>query len=163
MKNRLIRIAAVVAALLVAGFLYNKYRIAPKIKPAALVLTDLTGHPFALDTFKNQKLFISFFATWCGPCLQELPSIFEAQQILEPVNFRFILVSDESIELLQRFNEKTESRFLILHSEKKLHDYNIYTIPTTYLLNTKGEIIFKQTGEEDWASEKMIAKLKGAE
>lgn len=163
MKNRLILIAGLLVAVLVAVYLYDKYRVAPKIKLTELALSDLNGQPVSLDTFRNEKLFINFFATWCGPCVKELPSIDAAQQVLKQENFRFILISDEPAALLQNFSERTGNRFLILRSERKLQQYSIFTIPTSYLLNTKGEIIFKHTGEEDWVSQAMLATLKEAE
>ncbi len=162
MKNKGILIAVAIITLLVGGFLFNRYQVAPKIKLNTLALTDLNGQPFSLDTFHNKKLFINFFATWCGPCMKELPSLYQAQQILEPDSFQFVLISDESTELLQRFNQKTEGRFLILHAAQNLQQYKIYSIPTSYLINTSGEIIFKQAGEEDWASEAILSKLKKA-
>ncbi len=159
MKNKFIFISALAIAILVAGFFYNKYRVAPKLKLETLELTDLTGNKFSIDSFQNKKLFINFFATWCGPCIQELPSIASAQQILSKENFQFILISDETVERLQDFKEKRGTDFLILHSKKPLQQYDIFSIPTSYVLNAKHEVILKENGEEDWASPALIEKM----
>jgi thiol-disulfide isomerase/thioredoxin len=159
-SNKLITLAGLLVALLVAGFFYNKYRVAPKIKLASIELTDLEGRPFSLDTFRNKKLFINFFATWCGPCMKELPSILNAQTALTPEGFQFVFISDESEGILQTLNDRAQGNFLILHSTQKLQEYNIYTIPTTYVVSTNREILLKQTGVEDWGSEKALARLR---
>jgi len=160
MKNKFIFLVGIVITILVAGFFYNKYRVAPKVKFETLKLTDLNGNKVSLDSFQGKKMFINFFATWCGPCIKEVPSLLSAQQILAKENFRFVLISDEPVERLKHFQEQTGAGFPILHSEKKLQEYKIYTIPTSYVLNSNHEIVFKKTGEEDWASDAVIQKLK---
>lgn len=158
MKNKIIFTAPIVIAVLIAGFFYNKYRIAPKIKFESLELTDINGNEISIDSFHNKKLFINFFATWCGPCMSEIASIENAQQILANDNFQFLLISDESLARLKTFQQQTQLR--VLHSEKKLSLLNIVTIPTTYVVNAKREIVYKQTSEADWVSETMIEKIR---
>ncbi len=160
MKNKLVFISAIAIGVLVAGFFYNKYRVAPKLKLETLVLTDLAGNKISLDSFQNKKLFLNFFATWCGPCVKELPSIALAQQILSKEKFQFILISDEPNERLLSFKEKSGEDFLILHSEKPLQEYQIFSIPTSYVLNAKHEVVLKENGEEDWASNALLEKMK---
>lgn len=160
MKSKFIFIIGIVIAILAAGFLYNKFLIAPKLKLETLELTDLEGNKISLDSFQNKKLFINFFATWCGPCIKELPSIFSAQQILVKENFQFVLISDEPIARLQNFKEGIGIDFLILHSEKNLQQYQIFSIPVSYVLTAKHEVVFKKSGGDDWASIAMIEKMK---
>ena len=163
MKNRFIFAVAIFVATLVAAFFFNKYKVAPAIKFETLDLTDIEERKISLDSFQNKKLFINFFATWCGPCLRELPSILEAQQKLSKEKIQFILISDEPLGKLIYFNEQTGGQFTVLHSEKSLQQYKIYSIPTSYLLNSGHEIIFKKTGEENWCDEKMLKRFREAE
>ena len=158
MKNKIIWSVGIILAILVAGFFYNKYRIAPSVKFDTLELTDLSGNKVTIEKFKGKKLFINFFATWCGPCMGEMASIENAQQILSNDNFQFIMISDESTERLRAFQRQIS--IPVLHSAKKLSSFDIVTIPTTYLLNEKQEVEFKKTGEADWASEENIKELK---
>lgn len=158
MKGKIIFITGMVIAVLIAGFFYNKYRVAPKIEFETIELEDLNGKQVSLDSFHNKKLFINFFATWCGPCIHEIPSLVTAQEILANEKFQFILISDESIDKLKNIQE--QSSLSVFHSVKKFRDLNIATIPVSYLLNTKHEIIYKQTSEANWASETMIEKLR---
>ena len=160
MKNRAIIIIGILTAILIAGFFYNKYRIAPKIKLESLDFTDLDGNAVNLDSFKNKKLLINFFATWCGPCVKEMPSLEKAKSILEKDEFKFLFVSDESVERLQSFQEQVGKQLVILHSKRPLREYKIFTLPTTYVLNSSKKIVFDKIGIADWADEDVIANLK---
>lgn len=160
MKNRAIIIIGILAAILLAGFFYNKYRIAPKIKLESLELTYLDGNAVDFNSFKNKKLLINFFATWCGPCIKEIPTLEKAETILEKDDFQFLFISDESVERLQSFKEQAGKQLVILHSKRPLREYKIFTLPTTYILNSSEEIVFDKIGIADWADEDMIANLK---
>jgi peroxiredoxin len=160
MKNKVLFIASVIIAVLVAGFFYNKYRIAPDVKPETLKLMDLEGNEVSPTVFNHKKLLLNFFATWCGPCVRELPSLDRVETYFSKEDFKLILISDEPVETLRAFKQNSGLQLTILHSESKLRDLKIYTLPTSYLINAKHEIVFKKTGEEDWAGEAMLEKIK---
>lgn len=163
MKNKFIFLTGIVVAILVAGFFYNKYRVAPKVNFKSIELETFDNEKVLLSSYESKKIFICFFATWCGPCIKELPSIKRAQRILADEDILFILVSDEEKSVIEKFWNRTDKTIPVFHSVKKLHELKIETIPTSYLLNENREIIFKHTGEEDWASEAMLEKLKESE
>jgi thiol-disulfide isomerase/thioredoxin len=153
--------ALIIASLLVAAYLYQKYRIAPGIQFETLELTGLNGQPVNLKNYKDKKLFINFFATWCGSCLAEFPALDKAAEILMPDNFVFISISDEPLPLLNRASARLALQHItILHSVKKLKQQQIFTYPTSYLLNVKGNVVFKKTEEADWDTPEMIQTLK---
>jgi thiol-disulfide isomerase/thioredoxin len=159
--NKLSRGIVIVAALLIGFFLYHKYRVAPNIKFQTLELTDLNGRAVNLKDYKGKKIFLNFYATWCGPCIGEFPSLDKAAETLAPNNFLFISISDEPLGLLSSFsNRLNSSHIILLHSEKKLHDLGVFTVPTNYLLNDKGEVIFEKVGEQQWDAPEVIEELK---
>ena len=138
MDRRLTAIMLIVLAILIGGSLYTKYRIAPRMDFDKLELTDLNGKKVALKSFKGTNLVVSFFATWCGPCLEELQSQQLAQAKLKKDNFFFICISDESPQLLKAFKQSRGLNLLMLHSDEKIKEKKVYTLPTSYILNTKG-------------------------
>ena len=153
--------AVLIVAVLIGGFLYQKYRIAPRIKFDTLELTDLNGKPVKLQDYQGKKIFLNFFATWCGPCVGEFPSLNRASEILQPDSFVFISISDEPLNVLNHFNARFNPQYiLVLHSVKDLHELGIFTIPTNYLLNNKNEVVFQKTGDENWAAPEVITELK---
>lgn len=160
MKGKPIFVAAGLAVLLTIGFLYNKYRIAPQITFNELPLTTLQGVVLPKNYLHDKKVFLNFFATWCGPCVKELPLLETAQQKLQQDSVVFLLISDEPLNTLQHFANTHTLPFTVLHSEKKFHDLKIETVPTSYLFNNKGEIIFRKVGVENWEADEVIQQLK---
>jgi thiol-disulfide isomerase/thioredoxin len=153
--------ALIVASMLVAAYLYQKYRIAPGIQFETLELTSLNGQPVKLQDYKGKKLFINFFATWCGSCIAEFPALDNAAGTLMPDNFVFISISDEPLALLNKANTRLSLQHItILHSVKKLKQLDIVTYPTSYLLNDKGKVVFKKAEEAAWDTPEMIQTLK---
>ena len=159
--NKLITGIAIALAILIGVFLYHKYRVAPDIKFESLTLTYLSGQPVNLQSFKGKKLFLNFYATWCRPCVGEFPSHDKAAETLGPDNFLFISISDAPLTLLNRFSSRLNpSHIILLHSEKKLHDLGVFTVPTNYLLNDKGEVVLEKIGEQEWDLPEVTAQLK---
>ena len=73
MNNKAVKTALVIVLVLTGGYLYNKYRVAPTVAFNTLQLVDSNEQPVTLSTYNGQPLLVSFFATWCGPCVHELP------------------------------------------------------------------------------------------
>ena len=121
---------------------------------------DLYDNKVDLSTFKGKKVLINYWATWCGPCIQEMPSLLKAQELLKDENYIFLLVSDESIQKISRFKNRKKFNFTYLKSSVSLGSMGIYSLPTTYIFNEKGEKVKKIVGAVDWNSNRMIKKLK---
>lgn len=159
--KKILDVVLIVTVVLVAGYLYQKYRVAPGIKFEKLELTDLTGKPVNLRDFHNKKVFLNFFQTWCGPCIAEFPLLDKAAEELMPDNFVFISISDEPLPLLNRVNSRINTEHvIILHSVKKLKELGVNTYPTSYVLNDRGSVVFEKVGDQNWAEAQTIQLLK---
>ena len=137
---------------LAALFFYDKFRVAPTIKFAEVKLFNLAYEPIQFKQFEGRSAIVSFGASWCGNCIEELnilKSLTERQpNALEGI--QIIVISDESIEKINRFKEKRQYPFVFLKMEKSFASLGINSIPTTYLLNKKLEIKKEQVGYLDW-------------
>jgi thiol-disulfide isomerase/thioredoxin len=162
MRNKLIVGIALIVLLLVGGYLYNKYQVAPRVKFNALELYDINGKPFNNDELKGKKVFVNFFATWCGPCMREWPVLETTQAILEKEGYLFIAISDEPVEKLARFAERKHTNIRVLYTQQKLNDLKIFSVPTSYLLNEKQEIVLDQTGEFEGSPAHIAEQLRKA-
>jgi thiol-disulfide isomerase/thioredoxin len=124
------------------------------------IYVDLDNNEVDLSFFRGKKILINYWATWCGPCIQEMPSLLKAQELLKDENYIFLLVSDESMQKISTFKNRKKFNFTYLKSSVSLGSMGIYSLPTTYIFNEKGEKVNKIVGAVDWNSNRMIKKLK---
>ncbi len=155
--NKLIR---VLCLLFLWIFLAASCKNKNKVDFFQLDLENLQGAAVSQDSFKGKPMFVTFFATWCGPCMQEIPSIRKASEALGSHNMEFVLISEEKLEKLQRFESRTPMDVTILHSARNIKMLGVFTIPQTYLVSADGEVVYSHTGFKDWSSPESIALLK---
>ena len=120
---------------------------------------DLEENNIELSEF-NGKIVISYWATWCAPCIKEMPSIKIAEEILEDYGYTFLLVSDETFSKISNFKNEMNFNLKFLKSNKSFESLGVYAMPTSYIFNENGEIVETIVGVVEWDSEEMINKLK---
>ncbi|MCM4167196.1 Thiol:disulfide interchange protein TlpA [Arenibacter antarcticus] len=124
---------------------------------------DLEGNPISLSDYKGKNILLNFWATWCRPCLEEMPSLLRSKAILEKENYIFLLVSDQSVKKISDFKDKNDYDFNFIRTTAALSQLNIYALPTTFIYNKKGEKVDEITGAVEWDSEPIITKLKSVQ
>lgn len=132
-----------------------------QLQPFSYQLATLNGTPTTIEIGKGKVTFISYWATWCPPCIAELPSIEKLYTDYED-QIDFILVTDEDPETVRKFLKKKQYDlpvyFSRMETPKALFERSI---PTNYVLDKTGKIIIKETGAADWDSEKVRGILEG--
>ncbi len=123
-------------------------------------LIDLEGNNVPLESFRGKTVFLNFWATWCRPCLAEMPDIDKASKILEKENYVFLAASDEDLEKIKEFVAKFNYSFKIVQSSRSVFDLDIMALPTTMIIDKHGEIIYNEVGARDWASETELDNLR---
>ena len=98
---------------------------------------DLDGNKIRLSDFKGKNILINFWATWCAPCVKELPLLNETYDLVKE-DFVFIVVSDESKEKIKKFSQQTPYKFVYLKATNKLMLDGIVFVPQTFILDKKG-------------------------
>jgi thiol-disulfide isomerase/thioredoxin len=121
---------------------------------------DLEENNLDLSEFNNGKVVISYWATWCAPCIKEMPSIKRAEEILEDYGYTFLLVSDETIDKISNFKNEMNFDLKFLKSNKSFESLGVYAMPTSYIFNEDGKIVETFVGVIEWDSEEIISKLK---
>ena len=112
-------------------------------------LKDLNGQPINLEKYKGKTIFINFWATWCKPCIEEMPSIEKAQNILRNEKIVFLLASNESTEEIDMFRDNHNYKFKYARIENS-EDLGIQVLPTTYIFNPEGKLVFSESGYRSW-------------
>ena len=121
---------------------------------------DLYENNLDLSVYKKGKIVISYWATWCAPCIKEMPGIKRAEEILEEYGYTFLLVSDETVSKISEFKNEWNFDFNFLKSSKSFETLGVYAMPTSYIFDENGQIIETIVGAVEWDSEEMINKLK---
>ena len=121
---------------------------------------DLEENNLDLSEFNNGKVIISYWATWCAPCIKEMPSIKRAEEILDEYGYTFLLVSDETISKISNFKNEMNFDLKFLKSSKSFETLGVYAMPTSYIFNENGEIVETIVGVVEWDSDEIINKLK---
>ena len=116
---------------------------------AQLVLTDLNDQPIDLQKYKGKAVFINFWATWCKPCREEMPSIREAMNVMKDEKVEFFFASDETKDQIEDFREAYGYNFNYVRVEN-LANLGISSLPTTFIFNRGGELVFSEMGYRKW-------------
>ena len=123
-------------------------------------LVDLEGETISLEKLKGKTIFLNYWATWCRPCLAEMPDIDKAAKILGEENFIFLAASDEEIDKIKKFTTKFSYAFQFVHSKTSVFDLDIMALPTTLVINSKGELVYNEVGARDWSNAKELESLR---
>ncbi len=154
----------VLCSLLLSGFSTNAADLKPykgKSSASNFQLTDLKGMSHNLENYRGHVVLINFWATWCPPCVEELPSLQRLQQHYEGQNVSILTIDvGEPAELVQSFLKKVNAEKLnvLMDTDASVHSkWNIYVFPTTFLLDANGKIQFGAVGALEWDSPEVIA------
>ncbi len=158
-KKWIYTLLALFAGLIIL-FYYNKYKVAPKIDLTKLEIVTEDEQPFNMAQLKGKKLIVSFYASWCGNCIQELRAINKIKNT-ELNGIEVICLTDEPIEKLLEFKERTGYPYTFLKLTKQFGEINIYSIPVTYIVNEKLEVVEEYLGYIDWEDPSTINYIKG--
>ena len=119
----------------------------------ALQFADLDSKMFSIQDFKGKTLFINYWATWCNPCLAEMPSMADLyERYSSNDDIVFLYLSREELKTIQEYIPKDESL-------QKIPIYKVVTddeffattgIPTTFIINSSGDLIVKDVGSAFW-------------
>lgn len=145
---------------IVAFWLYRKYRVAPNLVVEHLSLKNLDGTLLNSNELRGKTLFVNYWATWCGECLQEMPSIEEAYNQTDHEKVVFLMITDDSPEKVKNFlmNHPYPMKFVCL--DQRLQEIGINTIPTTYIYDEEGSELFTHVGGLDWSDPGIVQLLK---
>lgn len=123
-------------------------------------LKDLSGDTKQLSDYRGKVVFLNFWATWCGPCRTEMPSMERLYNTLKSKGFEIVAVN-------QGEREKTVSRFItdydltfdvLLDGSQEIGSmYGARSIPTTYLIDRNGMILGMAVGGREWDTPEYLA------
>ena len=139
--------------LLIAGiFLFFRYKTVPSLEQDSIVVTDSLGQQHKLAELTSGATFVHFYASWCGPCLRELPEIKAFMETPLGRQINFVFITEDREDQVKTFHERYGFN---IYRVNKLKDANIYSIPVTYFLNENHEIVKSDLGNWNWNEENL--------
>lgn len=122
------------------------------------VLSSDSGEPFHFNSLQDRVVFLNFWATWCPPCVAELPEIQRAYD-KHGDRVSFVLVTDQQEAIVEAFMDKHGYELPVYYLSSAVPDiFNHRGIPTTYIISKEGKIVSNKTGAANWDS-KATAKI----
>ncbi len=169
MKNAL-RTAGIVAVVVAAAFGYvylaeNKgYGLKPGTEAPGFRLPSLAGGEMDLASQRGKVVVLNFWATWCPPCVAEMPSLERLHRALSPEGLSVVTVStdEDEAELRKFVSQRALSVPVLMDPGGRVagNEYRTTGYPETFLLDRQGRILRHIVGPAEWDSPEMLAELR---
>ncbi|MGE3537691.1 MAG: TlpA disulfide reductase family protein [Candidatus Tectimicrobiota bacterium] len=137
--------------------------MAPRVgKPLAdFTLPDLQGRPVQLAALRGKVVFVNIWATWCPPCIEEMPTIQQLYERLHPQGLEVLAVSLDALglQVVGPFMQSRRLTFPALLDVKSTLQrlYRTTGVPESFLLDRQGLLVEKVVGPRDWVHPQMLA------
>ena len=132
-------------------------------KPAPnLDTVDMKGDVWSLSKQKGQVVFVNFWATWCAPCREEMPSMQQLYAKMPKDKFKMVaLYNRDKPELVKNFVTKLGITIPILDDQQNIlgERYGLTGLPETFIVDKKGVIREKFIGPKEWDSPEIVELL----
>lgn len=166
MKKLPLILLVLAGALFYSYFVFQDYQSGHGLigQPAPEInLHDSTGKNIKLSDHRGKVVLIHFWASWCPPCVTEIPSLGALQKKFSPDDFVLMAISmDENVDQVLAFKQKVPFDFPIIldPSFAAADPYKTYKLPESILVDRRGIIVKKIVGPQDWESPIWQALIK---
>ena len=163
------RLLAGVLAVLFAAFLYTisdvmEQRVveAGDTAPKFTIKTE-DGQQIGHSEFPGKLLMVNFWATWCPPCVEEMPSLNQFARAMGPQGVTVIGISvDRNEKAYREFLQRNSLQFLVARDpdENISSSYGTFKWPETYVINREGKVVQKFIGPRDWNDPQIVNSIR---
>ena len=127
-------------------------------------IKDINDSEKKISSSENKILLLNFWATWCAPCIKEIPELIELKQKFKNnVEIYFLSVDSNVKKTVPKFLRKNKLESLIVFNDEKLKvssKFGVKVMPTTVIINKNFEEVAQVKGYVDWSSSKYIDLIK---
>ncbi|MGH9341889.1 MAG: redoxin domain-containing protein [Acidobacteriota bacterium] len=124
-------------------------------------LQTLDGTEVSLKNFSDKALFLNIWATWCGPCRQEMPSMAVLYEKLSGQGLSVVAVTDEDPATVREFLSRNPYPFTVLidTNQTLMERFQIYSLPTTFVIDSQDRLALHHIGAHDWDSDPVVNRF----
>ncbi|MCU7865790.1 MAG: TlpA family protein disulfide reductase [Candidatus Thiodiazotropha sp. (ex Lucinoma borealis)] len=139
-------------------------RLYPNPKPANdFSLPDLTGKIHQITDYRGKAYILNFWATWCAPCIKEMPALERAAEILQEQEILVLTVSSgETRQEIEKFINKTPINLPILldGNSKVMDKWKVLALPTSYIVDVEGMVVARVVGGQEWDDPSVLTQIR---
>ena len=164
MKNNTLTVSVMLLTLFIQPIKANDMLMDPM--PAANLAPDfnlmgMDGKTHTLEDLKGKFVLVNFWATWCNPCKVEMPLLEKLHQTLKSDKFTVLgLHVGPGPENIEEFKKLMPISFPIYVDMDLEVNWGVPGLPTTFLMNPEGKLIYRAVGKREFASDEMVNFLK---
>ena len=128
-----------------------------------LALKDLAGNTVSLAELKGKVVLVNFWATWCAPCIHEMPSMQALRDKLGASGFDVLAVNyQEGAPRINDFLKKRPLKLTIIRDTdgKARTAWGVKVFPTSFIVDAEGRIRYSVLGDVDWTSPKVESQIR---
>ena len=118
--------------------------------------------PLSLDSLEGRVVLVNFWATWCKPCEDEMPSMDRLYRGLRRERFELVAISvDEDRSVVEDFRDRHTLSFPILLDPERAvaNAYQTYRFPESFLIDARGRVVERYVGPREWDAPEYAARI----
>lgn len=126
------------------------------------LIPGLDGEQHKLADYRGKYVLVNFWAVWCGPCREEMPSLQHAYEKLKGEKFELLAIhAGPSIETVQHYANDLKLSFPILvDNDLALSSWDVHGLPVTFLVDPQGRVVAEAVGVREWDQVEMLQQVK---
>lgn len=138
--------------------------ITDRPKAPDFTLTDIQGNTHTLSDHLGEVVIVNFWATWCRPCREEMPSMQRAWEEINDQNGEILAVNwndrEESVnKFLESIPVKVEFPILLGGNDKMISEWSVKGLPTTFIVDPEGRLAYRVAGDIEWDKQEVLNKI----
>ena len=139
--------------------------LAPPVPAPGTTFKDADGRPVTLAAFRGRVVLLNFWATWCAPCIREMPSLDRVQAQFEEAGLTVVAVSEDfaGVPVVQPFFERLKLEHLQVYLDVEFalaKALGVRGLPTTLLIDRQGRLVGGLEGPAEWDEDDASALIR---
>lgn len=125
-------------------------------------LKDMDGNEVSLRSLRGKPVIINFWATWCPPCRKEIPAMNRAWHKIKDKGVAMVAIDigeDEGTVFAFQANYAMDFTILLDESGEEIRKWPVRGVPTTFILDPEGRVVYRATGAREWDDDALLQKI----
>ena len=140
----------------------NLASLPQKIKAPDFSLKDMDGKVYTLSQYRGNAVIINFWTTWCPPCAYEMPALNRAFKKTRKMKIKIFAINiGQDEDAIFSFLGKFPVDFPLIMDKQGtiVKQWKVTALPTTYIIDKDGYIVYQAVGGRDWDHDKLLEKI----